>query len=319
MRISRLIGRMVAACLSCALIAALAVAGDEPAPPVEVPLAEIVDELAWGAARGEPEAACRLAMALAVCALDLPRSRVRPIFEPVGGDMEAFRDRVRQWTQAADRHEARLEAYCAGAPEVSMEVLMAAYRRAALLGSVEAMRLYAGANGDPLISREWQATGPEGAAWRTHALPVSWALLRAGDLGVAQRLWNEYLVGPDRVRPDPEKFPEGRFEFMDGLEEDPVKAHALLHYAIAVREAAIPEPDARELAYREDTQRWVGSIDEELTPAEHEQSRALVAEWMAAFERLPAQARADNVQSRYGWVRQPGSMPTCDQVAQAPQ
>lgn len=305
-----------------AVAAGSAQGGGPPLPPVGSPLAETIDDLTWGMARGEPEAACRLAMAMGACAVDLPESRHRGIYDYFGtADPDERREWYERLYERADRYEERLEAQCAGAPRLSSQVLLSVFRRAALLGSVEAMRTYVEAN--YWLSDEWHEAGPERAAWRAHALPVAWALLRAGDLNIARDLWGEYVWRDDEATKSARAgSPEGRFEVMDGLQEDVVKGAALVRYALAVREAAIPEPHSDELFTRRQIAQWFDMFDEELTPDEQAQAQALVAEWLADFNRLPERkpAHVPPNQDAVLWYRGKFSlarMAACDHVAPA--
>lgn len=301
-------------------VSGMADASEEPLPPLGTPLAEIVDDLAWRAARGEPVAACRLAMELAVCALDLPAARSRIIMEPASfrtdADRAAFADSQRRVREAEERREAELKAHCAGAPIVSPEVLLAAFRRAALLGSLEAMRRYVGAN--RWMLKEWPLTGREATAWKANALSVRWALLRAGDVSIAERLWSDYLHIPESQRIPNPLVPE----LMDGLHEDLVKASALLRYFVAVRKAANAEPSRREQSWLRDHEEMIAYLDLDMAPQQRPQARALAAEWLATINRLPERDATSDERWVTGSVSardHSSHVAACDLVIEAPE
>lgn len=303
----------------CVALSGFASAGEEPLPPLGTPLAEIVDDLAWRAARGEPVAACRLAMELAVCAFDLPAARSRIIMEPEGftdADRTAFADSVRRVREAEERREEELKAHCAGAPIVSPEVLLAAFRRAALLGSLEAMRHYVDANS--WLLKEWPLTGREATAWKANALSVRWALLRAGEVSIAERLWSDYLHVPESQRIPHPLVPE----LMDGLHEDLVKASALLRYFVAVRRAANAEPSRREQSLLRDHEEMLGYLDLDMAPHQRALARAMAAEWLAEIKRLPERDATSDERWVTGFVSardHSSHVAACDLVVEAPE
>lgn len=306
--------------VACIAVSGATRAGGDPLPPLGTPVAQIVDDLTWRTARGEPVAACRLAMELAVCALDLPAARSRVIMDPGGfltdADREAFVDSLRRVREAEERREEDLKVHCAGAPIVSPEVLLATFRRAALLGSVEAMRRYVEAN--RWMLKEWPLTGREATAWKANALSVRWALLRAGDVSIAERLWTDYLHDHENQRIPNPLVPE----LMDGLHEDLVKASALLRYFVAVRRAANAEPSRREQSLLRDHEEMIGYLDLDMAPNQRPQAEALAAEWLAAFKGLPERdaTRDDRWATTSVFPGDHSShMAACDLVIEAPE
>lgn len=232
-------------CLSgLALMALLALptqatATEPPLPPLGTPLAQTVDDLAWRSARGEPEAACRLAMELAACAVDLhlswllcgDREGTPTVCEEHRGFISRYIPEV-DWS----RDVAMLQAHCDGAPIVTARELLARFRRAALLGSKLAIGRYMAAPGwmakpsvwNWEVPSMWPEDSPEAHAVEQHHPMLAWALLNAGSGPIAgsmaqQRYWKI----------------QGEIWEPSGVDQSQIliEAMALMHYDVAVRHA----------------------------------------------------------------------------------
>ncbi|WP_187265978.1 hypothetical protein [Alkalisalibacterium limincola] len=289
-------------------------------------MAEIVDDLTWRAARGEPEAACRLAMELGVCAVDLHRSWL--LCEDREGNPTVCRGHlgyVSEHDGEVDwpRHVADVAAHCDGAPIVMPRELLAKFRRAAFLGSVQAMTFYMSAsgwmdgNGGNIVRRPpriWPEDSTEARLQEQHHSTLAWTLFNAGHAGVAGSLVGEAMSRFWSAWED---------ESDDLAQTHAIEVMALIHYDIDVRNA---------LGF--DSHWWPTSklnwandhsiVSSVLSDEQIAQAEAKARHLRETITLLPGQgADVDRVRrnvdgTRYGGLFAPSAMARCDQVVPAP-
>lgn len=303
-----------------------AMADEPPLPPLGTPLAQIVDDLAWRSARGEPEAACRLAMELAVCAVDLHRSWL--LCKDREGNPTVCKGHyghVSPHDQQVDwpRYVADLETQCDGAPIIMPRELLARFRRAAFLGSATAMGFYMSAPRwmDPggwnsRVPSIWPAESSEARAVEQHYPTLAWALFHAGYGSIASKLANmryDQVIGEmmDAEATDDDQRPHH------------VEAMALMHYDIAVRHALGRGGDGE----ARESNPHANSLEVLATDmsAEHiEQAQAMARHWRETITLRPGQGpEADLVRrnvdgTHYGGIFAPSDIARCDQVVPVP-
>lgn len=303
-----------------------AMASESPLPPPGTPLAQIVEDLAWRSARGEPEAACRLAMELAVCAVDLHRSWLlckdregNPTVCKGHYDWVSPHDQQVDWP----RYVTDLETQCDGAPIIMPRELLAKFRRAAFLGSVQAMGFYMSAsawmdgNGSNFVQRPpriWPEDSIEARLQAQHHATLAWTLFNAGHAGVAGGLAGEAMS----------RFWSAWEDEAEHLAQShAIEVMALIDYDIEVRNA---------LGF--DTHWWPTSkldwanehsiVSSVLSVEQIAQAEAKVRHWRETITLLPGQesdterVRRNVDGTHYGGLFAPSAMARCDLVVPAP-
>jgi hypothetical protein len=234
-----------------------------PLPPIDAPLAGVLDSLEARARRGDARAACRLAADLSRCG-GLQRRRA----------MLAMRDRwqvptdpraAEQMVDAAARMELALEVdeqMCAGVDAARHRTATTWLLAAARGGHVPSMAAFVGGGWmyDPGIVHHADAV----AAYAREAEAMARQVAEAGEPDVMQTLAQAFAGDP--------AFP---LPLAEVVKPDPVLARALFGVAERNR-AAIPAPQGAAVPPRPDPFRErLERLDARLTPAQREAALAL--------------------------------------------
>lgn len=255
-----------------------------PLPPLDTPLADSFDELVARADRGDPQAACRLALELQVCDHDLsglkffadnaPRhASIDPGLIP-DEQLEGLETAMINAQAQIDAFDI-IQAHCRGAPEVDMARRLGWWRQSALAGSRAAMHELMGGTALPI--NQWMRHTDHLAWMRRELEPLAWRAVHAGDLETAWTLMGALTPQPSVMR----EMPLAQVTQGDG--ETALALAVYLHDALA---SATGNAEAIE-AMREGARMTAAAMEDALTPGEQARARAAGREWSRTITPLP--------------------------------
>jgi hypothetical protein len=217
---------------------------DRPLPPLDAPLAEVVDVLRERARNGDAESACRLAAEYALCA-SVPRQL---------GDYDRFRSAIERenaeaaspeglrYVEKARRHiETDLDytlGHCAGVEQASPAQLARYWLQAAKAGNLPAMKMFASGNAfrrDRLLDLL-----PELAEYKVLAESMAIKVANAGSQRMMFALAIAYLP-PDERLPNlraQSAGAEGISLLSQSVTQDRAKSIALLRHILSTMDVA---------------------------------------------------------------------------------
>lgn len=254
-------------------------AARDPLPPLDTPLADVFDDLAARADRGDHQAACRLAFELQACSADLAQLRLagRAAEGLASVDTDAMEGEQlagfeRQMASISRQFDARdaLEAHCAGVPEVPRGRQVGWWRQAALAGNPEAARGYV--TGEALPVEQWMQNLGAVEQMRRDLEPLAWRQMQAGDVTMAWHLMMAHARSPSLSPSGP---------LTQALEPDPEQALALAFY---LREA-LPRAAGAGMAgdelqqYLRRLDSWVGQFGADTDAAQLARAEAQGRAW----------------------------------------
>lgn len=290
---------------------------EAPLPPVDAPLADTFDELVALADRGDPRAACRLALELQDCQNELPRLELMAqsltADAPDTFQMETEFDlrqaeaRLNYAQVHVDAHDV-LRDYCSGIPEVPVDRRLGWWRQAALAGRRAPLQEFL--SGASLPFHEWVRYADHLTWVRQQLEPMVWRAMQSGDLETAWHLMNALTPQPGLMRLDP---------LSQLVDADAEMALALAVYLEHAASRAEGDAEAVE-SLRIMAARTVPHLEAMLSPEQQRRAGAAARDWNRTIAPLPVTSSLfkryhSGAESR-GWLK--GRMEMCGEAASGP-
>ncbi len=275
-----------------------------PLPPLEAPLADVIDDLRRRSEAGDGKASCRLAAELAACTQQARQQahlagylarRQQEIGNETDAELrDALVDETELLIQAQQAHLDASASHCADVEPASGVDIARLWRRSALQGSAVGLRTYASGNAFAWESMMDQL--PELTRFRAEAETLAMRAVQQGDFDMLLALASAYAPQTDIQR-------------MPGLlaqvvQSDPVKALAMFRHARDLVAADAGE-GAAELLQR--IQLRIQAIEDVTPPGESDRAdryrQSEIAAWTRPTLRGLARisASGDIVDTFRGW------------------